>query len=333
MILAIDVGGTKTLVALYQQQGDGWNSVKQEKYQSAAYQSMPDILSNFMAGESYSDISAICLGVAGPVIDGVCHITNLSWSLSVAELQTFTQVPAVYLLNDLEATAWGIRFASDEQFLDINPEATVKQGNIAILSAGTGLGEAMLIREGEHVIAVATEGGHTDFAPQNAEQDQLLVFLREKYQGHVSYERLVSGQGLCNIYQYLKGLGEIAVDDSLEKQIAEPESDSAAVIGKAGLTEANDLCKEAVRLFCQIYAAEAANLALKCLPYGGVVLAGGITPKLLPAIQQAFFMQAFLDKGRYKGLLQNIPVRACLDEQIVISGALAYARYVADNGS
>ncbi|NOQ63621.1 MAG: glucokinase [Methyloprofundus sp.] len=332
MILAIDVGGTKTLVALYQQQGDNWQLVKQEKYQSAAYQSMPAILSHFMAGEPYSGIAAICLGVAGPVVEGVCQITNLSWGLSVAELQEFTQVPAVYLLNDLEATAWGIRFASEEQFLDINPNATAKQGNIAILSAGTGLGEAMLIREGEHVIAVATEGGHTDFAPQNAEQDQLLVFLREKYQGHVSYERLVSGQGLCNIYQYLKALGEIAVDDALEIQLAEVESDSAAVIGMAGLAETDSLCKEAVRVFCQIYAAEAANLALKCLPYGGVVLAGGITPKLLAAIQRPFFMQAFLNKGRYKGLLQNIPVRACLDEQIVLSGALAYAQYVTGNG-
>ena len=184
----------------------------------------------------------------------------------------------------------------------------------------------MLIKNAEYVIAVATEGGHADFAPQNEEQDKLLIFLRAKYQGHVSYERLVSGDGLHNIYQYLKSLGTMPVSKELEEKMT--SSDSAAVIGCAGLAGTNPICKEAVRLFCQIYAAEAANLALKCLPYAGVVLAGGMTPKLLPAIQQQYFMDAFLNKGRYRTLLQNIPVRVCMDEQIVLSGAFAYARHV-----
>lgn len=325
MILAIDVGGTKTLVALYKQQGNEWVVCQNKKYQSSAYQSITEILTDFAGQEIYAKTSAICVGVAGPVVGGVCHITNLSWSLSASELQEATSVGAVYLLNDLEATAWGVRYLDEGKFLEINPDARLKQGNIAILSAGTGLGEAMLIRDGEHVVAVATEGGHTDFAPQNEEQDELLVFLRNKYHGHVSYERLVSGEGLCNIYQYLKSLGVMQASEQLEERMA--LSDPAAVIGCAGLAEADSLCKNAVRLFCQVYAAEAANLALKCLPYAGVVLAGGMTPKLLPAIKQQYFMDAFLNKGRYRELLQNIPVRACMDEQIVLSGALAYARY------
>jgi len=325
MILAIDVGGTKTLVALYEQQESAWVVCKEKKYQSAAYKSITEILNDFAGLQIYAQITSICAGVAGPVVDEVCHITNLSWGLSVSEMQKVTGVSDVYLLNDLEATAWGVRYLEEDKFVEINSKARPKPGNIAILSAGTGLGEAMLIRDGAHVTAVATEGGHTDFAPQNEEQDKLLIFLRDKYQGHVSYERLVSGEGLCNIYQYLKSLGVMPVSRQLEEKML--LSDPAAVIGSAGLADIDPLCKEAVRVFCQIYAAEAANLVLKCLPYAGVVLAGGMTPKLLPVIKQACFIDAFLNKGRYRELLQNIPVRACMDEQIVLSGALAYARH------
>ncbi|NOQ13297.1 MAG: glucokinase [Methyloprofundus sp.] len=325
MILAIDVGGTKTLVALFEQQENTWRVCKEKKYQSAAYKSIAEILTDFADQQTYAQVTSACAGVAGPVVGEVCHITNLSWSLSVTEIQKASGISAVYLLNDLEATAWGVRYLGEDRFVEINAKAKSKPGNIAILSAGTGLGEAMLIKDGEHVTAVATEGGHTDFAPQNAEQDKLLVFLRDKYHGHVSYERLVSGEGLYNIYQYLKSLGIMSVSEQVEEIMV--LSDPAAVIGSAGLAGSDPICKEAVRIFCQIYAAEAANLALKCLPYAGVVLAGGMTPKLLPAIKHAYFIDAFLNKGRYRELLQNIPVRACMDEQIVLSGALAYARH------
>lgn len=325
MIVAIDVGGTKTHVALYEQQENLWIVCKEKKYQSAACQSITEILTDFADQQTYAQVTSICAGVAGPVVDEVCCITNLSWNLSISEMQKASGVSVVHLLNDLEATAWGVRYLGDEKFVEINSKAKPKPGNIAILSAGTGLGEAMLIKDGERVIAVATEGGHTDFAPQNVEQDKLLGFLRDKYHGHVSYERLVSGEGLCNIYQYLKSLGIMPVSEQLEEKMT--LSDPAAVIGSAGIAGTDPICKEAVRIFCQIYAAEAANLSLKCLPYAGVVLAGGMTPKLLPAIKQAYFIDAFLNKGRYHELLESIPVRACMDEQVVLSGALAYARY------
>ena len=324
MILAIDVGGTKTLVALYAQKAGRWVISKQKKYLSAECRSITAILTDFADQQTYMQVSCVCAGVAGPVVDGVCHITNLSWSLSVAEINKATTVTQVNLLNDLEATAWGIRYLTDGKLLDINLNAQARPGNTAILSAGTGLGEAMIIESGDFFTAVATEGGHADFAPQNEEQDKLLVFLREKYQGHVSYERLVSGDGLHNIYQYLKSLVGSQPNAKLEEKII--LYDPAAVIGCAGLAKTDYLCQEAVRIFCQIYAAEAANLALKCLTYAGVVLAGGMTPKLLPAIKRQYFIDAFLNKGRYRELLQNIPVRVCMDEQIVLSGALAYAR-------
>lgn len=330
MILAIDVGGTKTLVALYAQQSGRWEIVRQKKYQSAECFSISAILADFAEQHVYGQVISVCAGVAGPVVDEACQITNLSWSLSVAEIKKATAIEQVYLLNDLEATAWGIRYLTNDKLLDINLSAQARHGNTAILSAGTGLGEAMIIECGDFFAAVATEGGHTDFAPQNEEQDKLLVFLREKYQGHVSYERLVSGEGLHNIYQYLKSIGDNQPDKAIEEEIC--RSDPAAIIGCAGLAETDPLCESALRIFCQIYAAEAANLALKCLPYAGVVLAGGMSPKLLPALKRQYFMDAFLNKGRYRELLQRIPVRVCMDEQIVLSGALANARYHSENG-
>lgn len=330
MILAIDIGGTKTLVALFARKAERWVMVKQKKYRSAECSSISAILADFTDQHTYMQVHCICAGVAGPVVNQACQITNLSWSLSVAEISKATGVKKVYLLNDLEATAWGVRYLRNDKLLNINSSAEVRRGNTAILSAGTGLGEAMIIEHDNFFTAVATEGGHTDFAPQNEEQDGLLVFLREKYQGHVSYERLVSGEGLHNIYQYLKSIGDSPPDKAIEEKIC--RSDPAAIIGHAGLTETDILCKSTVRIFCQIYAAEAANLALKCLPYAGVVLAGGMTPKLLPAIKRQYFMNAFLKKGRYQKLLQKIPVRVCMDEQIVLSGALASARYYSELG-
>jgi len=327
MILAIDIGGTKTLVAFYQQlEDETWHIVKQQKYQSSAYENITDILTNFADKQAYQQVVSICAGVAGPIINNTCQLTNLSWKVSVSELSQATGVQSVSLLNDLEATAWGIHNIEPADLLNINESAVAaKAGHIAILSAGTGLGEAMLIREADKVIVVASEGGHTDFAPQNTEQDNLLCFLREKYQGHVSYERLVSGEGLYNIYQFLKQTGKFPENNAIKLKIHDVE-EPATVIGSVGILKEDLLCEAAIRLFCEIYAAEAANLALKCLPYSGIVLAGGISPKLLPAIKSAYFLEAFLNKGRYEALLQNLPIYVCLNEEIVLFGAFSYAK-------
>jgi glucokinase len=324
MILVIDVGGTKTLLALYCKKTKGWILYKERSYKSAVFNSIEAIIRVFLEDEKHS-IQAVCAGVAGTIVEKKCQITNLTWSISAEEIQKITGAKKVYLLNDLAATAWAVALA-DMRYEEINVKATAKKvaGNVAILSAGTGLGEAVLLRDhlGSYKV-LATEGGHVSFAPQNEEQDRLLIFLREKYKGHVSYERLVSGSGVYNIYLFLQNEGRFFVDNKIIKKIE--SNDPAEVISLEATLGSDKLCKETLRLFCEIYAAEAGNLALKCLPQGGVVLAGGISPKILNLIKQQF-MGAFKNKGRYSTYLAELPIRVCLNQNAVLLGALAYAK-------
>jgi glucokinase len=321
MILAIDVGGTKTLLALYRQQGKENFLYKEMSYKSAEFNSIEKIISDFI-GEEELLIDTVCAGVAGTIINQSCQITNLSWGVSALEIQKITGAEQVYLLNDLAATAWAVGLA-DMQYEEINKKTDECSGDIAILSAGTGLGEAILIDSLQGCHVLSTEGGHASFAPQNDEQDRLLIFLRQKYQGHVSYERLVSGQGLYNIYLFLQQEGKIPVDKNMTEKIK--ESDPAEIIGAAAVLETDALCCASVRLLCEIYAAEAGNLALKCLPRGGVVLAGGMPPKIL-ALLKRNFMPSFVKKGRYSEYLSSLSVRVCMNEKAVLLGTLAYAQ-------
>lgn len=321
MILAVDVGGTKTLLALYRQEKNDWSLYREQSYKSAAFNGIEEIISNFLGPEE-QNIKTVCAGVAGTVINQKCRITNLAWGVSAEEVQKITGAKRVYLLNDLEATAWAVALAS-MRYEDINAKALVAAGNIAILSAGTGLGEALLLQDSQGYKVLATEGGHASFAPQNEEQDRLLIFLRKKYKGHVSYERLVSGAGLYNIYLFLRSEGCFFENKKITEKMQ--YSDPAEIIGLEAVSGNDELCKESLRLFCDIYAAEAGNLALKCLPQGGVVLAGGIPPKVLKFIK-AQFMRSFKNKGRYSSYLAKLSVRVCLNEKAVLLGALAYAK-------
>jgi len=326
MILAIDVGGTKTLVGLYCKAGNGWSLYKERKYKSADYESITEILLSFLPMDLDGQIDCVCAGVAGTVINGDCKITNLSWTISVVEIQQVTKVKQVHLLNDLAATAWAVALGS-MQYEEINLKANLqpqKNETIAILSAGTGLGEAILVstrHDGYSVLA--TEGGHSSFAPQNSEQDRLLAYLRSKYEGHVSYERLVSGEGLFNIYSFLESEGQYNVSTKITEKLH--KKDPAEVIGSEAMKGQDEMCCKALKLFCEVYAAEAGNLALKCLPQAGVVLAGGISPKILKAIKQPYFMESFINKGRYKGFLSGLSVRVCMNDKAVLLGALAFA--------
>jgi len=325
MILAIDVGGTKTLLALYRKNGNDWVLYKEQLYKSADFNAIEDMINCFI-GEDKLGIRAVCAGVAGTVINQECKITNLSWSVTVEGIQKTTGAKQVYLLNDLAATAWAVALAS-MQYEEINTGlegAKPSPGAVAILSAGTGLGEAVLIQDFQNYKVLSTEGGHSSFAPQNEQQDRLLVFLREKYKGHVSYERLVSGTGLHNIYLFLQNEGRFPANKTMAEKIQLAE-DPAEVIGSEAISGRDVLCNEALRVFCDIYAAEAGNLALKCLPQGGVVLAGGISPKILNLIKRQF-MQSFVYKGRYSAYLAGLSVRVCMDEKAVLLGALAYAK-------
>jgi len=316
MILAGDVGGTKTLLAVYQQQGSEWQCVKKQQVASADFASFSEVLEYFLAGET---VTHVCIGVAGPVVDGDCRTTNLPWFLKSTEIAEQTGAVDVSLLNDLEAMAWGVLNLPEGDFVELNSSAKIKQGNIAVLAAGTGLGEAIVAWDGQKYHVIASEGGNTDFAPNTEEEIALLRYLMGIYPEHVCYERVLSGTGLVNLYQFLKSMDYAPIEAETERRML--ETDPAAVISALGMSGEDALCSKALTMFCGIYGAEASNLALKCLPYGGVILAGGIAAKILPFMQQGMFMQGFLAKGRYRAVLEPISVKICTNSEAGLWGA------------
>lgn len=321
MILAGDIGGTKTILALYDVAGE--NCLSKQQYTSTHYAHFSDLLNDFLCDHATQAITACCLGVAGAIVDGVCSTTNLPWQLNQQAISKQLGIAHTTLLNDLEAAAWGVLNLPEQHYVSLNPQAEYKQGHSAILAAGTGLGEAIIVWDGEKYTVLPCEGGHTDFAPRNAQEIELLRYLMAKHPQHVSYERVVSGEGLVNIYQFLKETGYAVAQNSIEQQIA--QGDKAAVIGSAGVAGTDSLCVEALSLFCRVYGAEASNLALKCLPYSGIYLAGGIAAKILPFLAQSDFLASYLAKGRFSELLSKIPVKVCTNPEVGLLGALSYA--------
>jgi glucokinase len=310
MILAGDIGGTKTLLAIF----DGELCVAKHHFLSADYAIFHELLNAFLVLIPPTKIDAVCLGVAGPIVNGDCETTNLPWNLKCDEIREQLNAQKVTLLNDLEAAAWGILSLPENEFVNLNPNATSQIGNCAVLAAGTGLGEAIIFHDGEKHHVIANEGGHCDFAPTDAQQIELLAFMQTRFSEHVSYERLVSGVGIEAIYDFLGGA-----------EITENE-DKAAVIGKSAVENSDECCVATLKLFSKIYGAEAGNLALKCLPYGGVYLAGGIAAKCLPILQQGDFLEGFLAKGRYRGALEKIAINVCMQPEVGLFGALHFAQ-------
>ncbi|MDP1774641.1 MAG: glucokinase [Methylobacter sp.] len=324
MILAGDVGGTKTILALFDVEGGEVKCLKKEQFSSAHYPTFTELLASFLTDADCPQITAVCIGVAGIVINGRCETTNLPWVLSCKEIGARVNSENVWLLNDLEATAWGLLDLPEHNFVELNSDAEPKQGNIAVVAAGTGLGEAIIAWDGNKHLVLASEGGHADFAPTNEQEIALLKYMLEKYPEHISCERLISGEGLVNIYQFLKHINYAPANPETERHMT--ERDPAAVIGEAGVAGSDALCVEAVKLFCRLYGSEAGNLALKCLPYGGVYLAGGIGAKILPVLQQGDFMRGFLAKGRCRPVMQQISVKVCTNPEVALLGALSYAK-------
>jgi glucokinase len=327
MILAGDVGGTKTILALFEVAGGSFRCLKKEQFPSANYQTFIGLLDSFLSDINGVQITAACIGAAGPIVNGNCEATNLPWVLNRVEIGECVNTQNVWLLNDLEATAWGLLESPEHSFVELNSDAQRRQGNYAVLAAGTGLGEAIIVWDGAKHHVMATEGGHTDFAPNSELEIGLLSYLREKYPEHVSYERLLSGEGLINIYQFLKQIKCASAQAEIEQQMT--ERDPAAVIGEAGIAGSDTLCIEALKQFCRIYGAESGNLALKCLPYAGVYLAGGIGAKILPVLQDGEFMRGFLSKGRSQSVLQKISARVCTNPEVALLGALSHAMKMA----
>lgn len=348
MILAGDIGGTKINLALYDWDKERVDPIREDTVWTADYESLEEVLTEFLEEpapvDSESDeatedpddpstgssppsplgpLTAACFGVPGPVLNNTCRTTNIPWTIEGDKLAEFLNIPRVCLLNDLEATAYGLQLLRSDEIEDLNPNATSPppDGTRVLLAAGTGLGESLLLWTGKQYHICPSEGGHADFAPNNDLEIELLRYLRMSYL-HVSYERVLSGQGLHSIYQFLRDTKKNEPTWFAEKL---PTGDPASLIAEAGLTGKPDICKEALQLFVSIYGAEAGNMALKTLAMGGVYLGGGIAPKILPTLQEDTFMKAFLAKGRYKRLLAKIPVRVILNPHTALLGAASVA--------
>ncbi|MGR9045510.1 MAG: glucokinase [Gammaproteobacteria bacterium] len=321
MILAGDIGGTKTVLSILDRNDEGTLACLQEQtYASGQFKEFDDILTAFLpAGVK---IASACFGVAGPVVDQRCQTTNLPWLLDGESLKKRLGTPEVKLLNDLEAMALGMLHLPEQDLLELNPNANSQAGNIAVIAAGTGLGEAILYWDGHKHWAMPTEGGHSDFAAQNAQQDQLLAYLREIYPDHVSCERLISGIGFGHLYDFLCTQGFAPPCPIVPDKNS--SIDRNAVISRLGVAGEDPVCEQAVRLFAELYGAEAGNLALKSLALGGLFIGGGIGPKILPVLQDGRFIQAFKAKGRFAPFLDKISVKLSLNPRTPLIGAINY---------
>jgi glucokinase len=320
IILAGDVGGTKTNIALYRADEKGITLLREGKYVSQEYQSLADIIIRF-TGTEWPD--RICMAVAGPVLDGKVRLTNLLWELDSTAMSAALKVP-IFFINDLEATGYGMAGLQSNQLAPLHVNHTIGQGNIAIVAAGTGLGEAGLYYDGSAYHTFATEGGHSDF-PVRTEQDvDLWRFLQQQYV-HVSVERVLSGPGIHAIFQFLTTVERKQVPASLIEQMK--EQDPSAVISNAAMHQQEPVCLEALQLFVRYLAMEAASMVLKLKATGGCYLAGGIAPKILPLLQTGEWYKHFIDAGRMKPLLEKTPVYVILNEKIPLMGAAYYGAY------
>jgi glucokinase len=324
-ILAGDIGGTKTVLSLYEGSPRDLRQVREETYPSQQYDSLDEILEVFLKEEGGPPPRALCLGVAGAVIEGKSDVTNLPWRLDETALKDATGVSRVKLLNDLESAAYGMLHSRGDDLSVLNRGAEpARKGNRAVIAAGTGLGEAILYWDGAEHRVMASEGGHSDFAPRTDEEIELLKYLRQQYGGHVSYERVLSGPGFFNIYCFLRDAGYAPEPDSMKERI-ESGDDPSAVVTEAGLEDRDPLSVRTLELFATLYGAEAGNLALKCLAVGGVYVGGGIAPKILPTLKAGPFMKGFTDKGRFSDLVASMPVSVALNPRVPLLGAAYYA--------
>ena len=321
MILAGDIGGTSTRLGFYDIQGDRPNLVAQETFPSRTEGGLEAIIRQFRKAHP-EPIEFACFGIAGAVKDEGVEASNLPWVIDGPEISETLHLPVVWLINDLEANAYGAAALRKKDFEVLNAGTADDEGNAAIISAGTGLGEAGFYCDNGRYRPFASEGGHVDFAPRTELQIELLRHLTKKF-GRVSYERVLSGPGLRNLYEFLRdtGRGEESPELGAEMQ----QRDPSAVIGGHGVAGTNPLCAAALDLFVEIYGAEAGNLALKLKATRGVLVGGGIAPKILPKLKGPAFMDAFMAKGRMKPLLEPIPVRVILNDKTALLGSALYA--------
>jgi len=326
-IVAADIGGTKTNLGLFRvTEAHSPALVATAGWPSRSVESPAEFFLRFRSSHPFPEETPVVIGVAGPVLDNESTPPNLPWRVSAAEIETSLGGNPVTLINDLVATACSVLVLPQETFVPLHTPAAAVPGNIAVIAAGTGLGEALLIRHGQDFIPCPTEGGHKDFAPRNELEWELSRYLAEQY-GHVSVERVLSGQGIVDIHAFLRKKSGSILPAALAEKLGASTTDPAAVITTWALAAKDPVCVKALELFTELYGAEAGNLALQATATGGVFLGGGIAPKIVSLLSTGPFLAGFLAKGRFREYLEQIPVRVIMDERAALWGCAAYSLF------
>jgi glucokinase len=321
-VLSGDVGGTKTYLALHEVDDEGFvRELRRERYASSAFPGLADMIGVFLGGGSDARVDRAGIGVAGPVVDDVVKTTNLPWRIDARVLERTLGIGRVTLLNDFEAIALGIPRLPEEDFVVLQDLPADPHGPVVVLGAGTGLGAAVMVPTGSpgHFRVLRSEGGHTDFAPRDEREIDLLRYLLERHE-RVSYERVVSGPGLLTLYRFVVARGIAPELEETRARMA--EEDPSAVIGQRALAGDDPACVEAARMFVGLYGAKAGNLALDVIPTGGLYVAGGVAIHLLPLLQDGGFLRAFRSKGRMSHLLEAVRVSVVRNSRVGLTGAL-----------
>jgi len=321
IVLAGDVGGTNARLALVELDGCGARIARDGRYRSRDFAGLTPIVRRFCQ-EVGSRPDRACFGIACPVVGDECTMPNLPWTINARKLAVEIEIPRTTIMNDFVAVGHGIELLGPSDLATLQEGTPTPQAPIALIGAGTGLGQGFLLWEGEHYRVLASEGEHGDFAPSGDLQSGLLQFLRRQF-GHVSWERLVSGPGIVNAYQYLLA-SAVAAEGTTVHEEMEQEA-PAAVIIRHGLAKTDCLSHRALDLFCEIFGAQAGNLALTVVSTGGVYLAGGIAPRIVERLKEGPFLSAFLNKGRMSELLSRIPVHVIMNPNVALLGAAAVA--------
>jgi len=324
LLLAGDIGGTKTHLGIFSREKGLRLPLAEADFVSTQFPDLTTIVREFLDGVNVP-IDAACFGIAGPVVEGAARVTNLPWLLDEKQLCQELKLSSVRLLNDLEAIACAVPMLESADLCTLNEGRPVSGGNMAIIAPGTGLGEAFITWDGVRYRGHASEGGHADFAPNDALQRELMSYLQERL-GHVSYESVCSGLGILNIYYFLRERCYSEEPSWLSEKLAEEGKDPVPVIIGAALDHENtcDLCVITLNLFASILGAEAGNMALKVLATNGVYIGGGIPRRILPFLENGQFMRSFRNKGRMTDLVSRMPVFVILNLKVALIGAAWY---------
>lgn len=323
-LLAGDIGGTKTILRLNEIRGDCGNTLAEQTYVSKHYSHLNAMVAEFLSEIPGDRPQAACLAVAGPVVNNTSYPTNLDWYLDAEEMAVTLNIPQVLLINDFAAVGYGVLALEPEDICVLQDKPACVHEPIAVLGAGTGLGEALLVWQQHQYQVLPLEGGHTDFAARNRDEIHLLEYLLTQHH-RVSVERVVSGMGIATIYEFLRQSADAPPESAEVAAVLATGADVGATVSKFALAGQDPLCEKTLEMFVAAYGAEAGNLALKSLPFGGLFIAGGIAAKILPKMQDGRFIQNFLDKGRMQKILADLRVSVVLNPKVGLIGAALIA--------